>query len=58
MSKSSRPSFKRAFHANWATRLKKSRCFVQVVAGPHQVGKTTLMLQALQGLGEIQLGSG
>ncbi|WP_108354057.1 ATP-binding protein [Limnohabitans sp. 2KL-51] len=31
-------------------RLKEPRLFLQVVAGPHQVGKTTLVRQALERL--------
>jgi len=52
MSKSSRPSFKRAFATPLAARLKERRRFLQVVAGPRQVGKSTLLRQVLAGIGK------
>jgi len=44
------PSFQRAFGATLAARLVEPRRFLQVVAGPRQVGKTTLVRQVLDGL--------
>ena len=44
MSKSSNP-FQRPFAAGVARRLAEPRRFIQVVAGPRQVGKTTLVQQ-------------
>lgn len=40
--------FTRSFHAKLAARLAEPRRFVQVVAGPRQVGKTTLVRQVLE----------
>lgn len=39
--------FQRSYAAALATRLKEPRCFLQVVAGARQVGKTTLVEQVL-----------
>ena len=44
--------FARAYVAKLATRLAEPRRFLQVVAGPRQVGKTTLVRQALEPLGD------
>ena len=41
-------AFRRAFGVTLAARLKEPRRFVQVVAGPRQVGKTTLVRQVLE----------
>lgn len=51
MSKSTSHSFKREFYASLASRLREPKRFVQVVAGPRQVGKTALVRQALDELG-------
>ena len=45
MSKSSRPVYQRPHGARLARRLEEPRRFIQVVAGPRQVGKTTLVEQ-------------
>lgn len=42
----------RAALAGFTARLREPRRFVQVVAGPRQVGKTTMVAQALAALGE------
>ena len=42
-----RPTFQRAHAAVLATRLAEPRRFLHVVAGPRQVGKTTLVQQVL-----------
>ena len=42
--------FRRVFGATLAARLKEPRRFVQVVAGPRQVGKTTVVRQVLDEL--------
>ena len=47
MSETTRPSFERECSAVLATRLAEPRRFLHVVAGPRQVGKTTLVLQEL-----------
>lgn len=47
MSKATTPSFQRAYAAVLAARLREPRRFLQVVAGPRQVGKTTLVQQVL-----------
>ena len=47
MSKSTSPSFQRGYTAVLASRLGEPRRFLQVVAGPRQVGKTTLVQQVL-----------
>ena len=47
MSKSEDAPFVRAQARTLATRLAEPRRFLQVVAGPRQVGKTTLVRQAL-----------
>ena len=49
-SKTTAPAFRRAFGVTLAARLKEPRRFVQVVAGPRQVGKTTLVRQVLEEL--------
>lgn len=48
-------SFKREFYATLASRLREPKRFLQVVAGPRQVGKTTLVGQALDELGTPNL---
>ena len=45
------PAFERAQVAVLTSRLREPRRFMQVVAGPRQVGKTTLVIQALARLG-------
>lgn len=45
------PAFERAQVAVLKNRLREPRRFMQVVAGPRQVGKTTLVTQALAQLG-------
>ncbi len=50
LSDSSTPSFQRDHTAVLATRLREPRRFLQVVSGPRQVGKTTLVHQVLQEL--------
>ena len=52
MSKQPTPGFTRAHALLLADRLAEPRRYLQVVAGPRQVGKTTLVLQALTGWGE------
>jgi hypothetical protein len=47
VSKSSTRSFQRGFAALLADRLGEQRRFLQVVAGPRQVGKTTLVRQVI-----------
>ena len=47
MSQSSRPAFQRDYAPLLATRLGEPRRFLQVVSGPRQVGKTTLVEQVL-----------
>lgn len=47
LSNSSSPSFQREQAAVLAARLREPRRFLQVVAGPRQVGKTTLVQQVL-----------
>ena len=47
MSKSSPPTFARAYATPLAARLAEPRRFLQVLAGPRQVGKTTLVHQVL-----------
>jgi hypothetical protein len=49
MSKSPKP-FRRPHAAELARRLAETRRFIQVVAGPRQVGKTTLVQQAIDRL--------
>lgn len=44
------PRFRRPVFGTIAGRLKERRRFIQVLAGPRQVGKTTLALQAVQAL--------
>lgn len=41
------PSFQRDFAATLAARLREPRRFLQVLAGPRQVGKTTMVQQVL-----------
>jgi uncharacterized protein len=50
MDESPNPSFQRDHAAVLAARLREPRRFLQVVAGPRQVGKTTLVQQVLAGL--------
>lgn len=50
MSKSPSPSFQRDYAAALAARLGEPRRFLQVVAGPRQAGKTTLVQQVLAGI--------
>ena len=45
------PTFTRAQLTTLTDRLSEPRRFIQVVAGPRQVGKTTLVLQALERVG-------
>ena len=45
-----RPPFRRPQAAVLAARLKQPRRFIQVVAGPRQVGKSTLVQQATESL--------
>ncbi len=47
MSKNTRSPFVREYAALLAARLSEPRRFIQVVAGPRQVGKTTLVQQVL-----------
>ena len=47
MSEATRPAFEREYAAVLATRLAEPRRFLRVVAGPRQVGKTTLVLPLL-----------
>ena len=47
MSRSRSPAFQRDYAAALAARLGEPRRFLQVVAGPRQVGKTTLVQQVL-----------
>ena len=54
MSKRQKP-FSRAHAGILAGRLREPRRFLQVVAGPRQVGKTTLVRRALEGWGERAL---
>ncbi|MFA6132814.1 MAG: ATP-binding protein [Phycisphaerae bacterium] len=42
--------YKRPIHRVLLDRLREERRFIQVLAGPRQVGKTTLVQQVLQGL--------
>ncbi|MBZ0252259.1 MAG: AAA family ATPase, partial [Candidatus Methylomirabilis sp.] len=44
-------SYERPLVADLARRLREPRRFLQVVAGPRQVGKTTLVAQALAHVG-------
>lgn len=44
------PSFRRQHYAIVLKRLREPRRFIQVLAGPRQSGKTTLVLQITQGL--------
>lgn len=50
MSKSPNPPFQRDYAAVLAARLGEPRRFLNVVAGPRQVGKTTLVQQVLEAL--------
>lgn len=50
LSKSSAPVFVRQSAAELEARLREPRRFIQVVAGPRQVGKTTLVQQVLERL--------
>ncbi len=47
LSKILNSSFKRVYGAELVARLREPRRFIQVVAGPRQVGKTTLVRQVL-----------
>ncbi len=40
--------FKRSYYQTVKTRIEEPRAFIQVLAGPRQVGKTTLMEQVLE----------
>jgi hypothetical protein len=51
MSKNSTARFVRTFAATLKARLREPRHFLQVVAGPRQVGKSTLVLQVLGAVG-------
>ncbi|MBI2749583.1 MAG: ATP-binding protein [Burkholderiales bacterium] len=51
VSKSSTHSFKRSFADLLAARLRERRRFAQVVSGPRQAGKTTLVRQVFKQLG-------
>ena len=51
MSKYTTSRYVRAFAATLEARLREPRRFLQVVAGPRQVGKTTLVLQVLGAVG-------
>jgi hypothetical protein len=42
--------FKRSIHHNLLKRFHERRCFIQVLAGPRQVGKTTLARQLIKDL--------
>lgn len=44
------PSYRRDIVGTLRSRLSESRRFIQVVSGPRQTGKTTAILQALEGL--------
>jgi predicted AAA+ superfamily ATPase len=46
VSSSPLPPFRRAVFATLLARLREPRRFLQVIAGPRQVGKTTLVRQA------------
>jgi predicted AAA+ superfamily ATPase len=39
---------RRAIHSELLKRLREKRCFVQVLAGPRQVGKTTVVRQVME----------
>lgn len=51
VSKNAPPEFSRVYARTLAGRLEEPRRFLQVVAGPRQAGKTTLVLQALASWG-------
>jgi hypothetical protein len=51
VSKNPQPSFTRGMAKTLASRLREPRRFLQVVTGPRQVGKTTLVRQVLGSLG-------
>ena len=55
VSKSKSPSFQRAYAATLATRLGEPRRFLQVLSGPRQAGKTTLVQQVLAKFGQRSL---
>src|SRR5208283_6019929 len=40
---------RRTIHDELVKRLEEKRCFMQVLAGPRQVGKTTLVRQVMAG---------
>ena len=46
----SKPTYTRALAVDLEKRLRQPRRFIQVLAGPRQVGKTTLALQVMEGL--------
>jgi len=46
----SKPTYTRALAVDLEKRLRQPRRFMQVLAGPRQVGKTTLALQVMEGL--------
>jgi predicted AAA+ superfamily ATPase len=50
LSNPSTPAFQRKSAAELEARLREPRRFIQVVAGPRQVGKTTLVLQVINRL--------
>jgi hypothetical protein len=50
LSNSSKPTFVRRPASELEARLREPRRFIQVVAGPRQVGKTTLVQQVLDRL--------
>lgn len=49
------PPYRRPAGATLATRIAESRRFIQVIAGPRQVGKTTLVRQVLASLEVVSL---
>lgn len=55
MSEPATPTFEREAAAALAARLAEPRRFVQVLAGPRQVGKTTLVQQVLAEDGRANL---
>lgn len=55
MSKSRKPVFRREQSALLAARLREPRRFLQIVTGPRQVGKTTLVEQVVADAGRASL---
>ena len=55
MSKSRKPVFRRDQSAILAARLREPRRFLQIVTGPRQVGKTTLVEQVVADAGQASL---